>query len=908
MENKWITQGLRDFSKGTFENGGDNLYVNARGIIETIHRTDMNNDGYVDIILPNSHGYIERGPTWIYTQSKSDAKHWIRSELENDSGWLSRVADVDSDGYPDLIVVNGENGVSSELDSYIYWGGPEGLTGERTVFHTSGAYDAAVVDINGDGRLDIIFTSAWVDHHNPGLPRNQHVFIQKENRMFIDKTESYGLKGIACTSLICEDLTGNGFPDLVLANYRDIYEYNTNSFLYLGGENGFDRQNPMYLPTSYAMQVIAGDLNGDGFKEIVFCGGNQVKIYWNDHGRFSENNYTIVETEGISTMFYVGAVHADITDVDCDGKNELILATKQGVEIRRADNLNKVQCLLSIENAVWVHACDLNGNGWPDIIVSKYKDDITYETLSPVFLNGPCGFSEKNTIWFETEGAVGCTAGDIGSDGIPQVIYNNTMKGYAQSYSEFPLYAYLGGEDNHYGIERRLSFPTGGGSHSYILADLDLDGYADLAISTFEGVRIFPGGPLGPQPEKYYDLPRGIGLTASSYVLVADTNHNGWLDIIIGGGTYDDKPETMASSTYIFYGGSNGYSADKCSVIPTYCSGMAIHLADVNNDGWLEFIYPDQRGYIVIYPGGPQGFSLDNAIKIPVDGDILKEANAINSADLNGNGWTDLIISIMGHYTRQSSGFYIFYGGPGGYSKERSQFHETFASNVRVSVDDLNHDGFLDLLVPYYSTQFERTLPAHIYRGDGKKFDFENPIVIQCEASCGFFSVDITGNGYRDVLIVCHRNNIGHQVDSLLFFNGPKGLDIKNPTRLPGLGPHGTTTRDFGNAKTRKPEESYISAVYEMKNMKPSHMEWDAETPGKTLLKFQLRWSVSEEGINTAPWMGPNGPDSYYAISGELIACVEKTASWFQYKAIFSSPNGCFSPKLKSVCLTFKKM
>ena len=72
--NAWIHRGLRDFSRGRFENGGANLYVNANGIIETIHRTDVDNDGRVDIILANSHGYIERGPTWIYKAGDGEDK------------------------------------------------------------------------------------------------------------------------------------------------------------------------------------------------------------------------------------------------------------------------------------------------------------------------------------------------------------------------------------------------------------------------------------------------------------------------------------------------------------------------------------------------------------------------------------------------------------------------------------------------------------------------------------------------------------------------------------------------------------------------------------------------------------------------------------------------------------------
>lgn len=42
----WTHKGFEEFSKGRFDNSGDNLYVNADGGIETIHRFGVNNDGY----------------------------------------------------------------------------------------------------------------------------------------------------------------------------------------------------------------------------------------------------------------------------------------------------------------------------------------------------------------------------------------------------------------------------------------------------------------------------------------------------------------------------------------------------------------------------------------------------------------------------------------------------------------------------------------------------------------------------------------------------------------------------------------------------------------------------------------------------------------------------------------------
>ncbi len=896
----WITRGFEAFSKGNFDNGGDNLYVNANGIIETIHRFDVNNDGFVDILFPNAHGYIERGPTWIYKQPEDAGGNWPRQELPNDSGWMSRAVDVDGDGFLDLIVVNGENGVTSELNSYVYWGGPDGLTGERTEFHTAGAYDVAAVDLRGEGRLDIIFPSAWVDHHNPGESRLIHVYEQVAPRQFADVTGRHGLTGVAPIAVACEDLTGDGYPDLVVANYREAFNNDIDSYVYRGTKDGFDTASPLRLPTHFAMQVALGDLNGDGNSEIVFTGGNRIYIYWNRDGVFDREDLTILGADGNSTMFFQGAVRVALEDVDGDGRAELLIATQAGIEIRSQDDLHTATALLPLEYCVWVAAVDLDGDGRPDVIASRYQDGKSYETESAVFWNGPDGFSGESVTRFPIGGAMVCTAGDLDGDGRPEIIFNSTMGGPSQFDNDFPLYIYLGNETGEYSPSRRLELPTGGGTNTYVLADLNLDGCPDLAIISPEGLRLFHGGPEGPDRDRYTILPsRG---QTFYYVLTADFNRDGWLDLLAIGYTYDDNPETMAGSSVIFYGGPDGYSEENSTVVPTYCNGNA-QIADVDRNGWLDIIFHDPSGRLSIYFGGPDGYSEDRMQHIPLKAPGV--VSAINRADLNGNGWLDLIVVVMGHYTREGSGFFILHGGPDGYSEGRMSFQPTKASSIMISAADMNNNGNLDLLVPAYSTQFTRELPALIFQGDGKTFDFENPFVIPCDSSCAFMAIDISGNGYPDLLTVCHRNDLGHQVDSLLFWNGPEGISFDRVTRLPGLGPHMTSPRDFGNARTREPVEYYISSSYGINALRPVSLDWKADTPDRTQIKFQLRWAASREQLETANWHGPDGTATWYEESGAEIKSVDETAQWLQYRVAFTSLDGCRSPKLKDVRVSF---
>ena len=911
MTNSWVHHGFEEFVRGQFDNGGDNLYVNARGEIETIHRFDVNDDGCVDIAFPNAHGYLERGPTWIYSipdeagrKDGSQSGQWTRQELANDSGWMSRVMDVDGDGYADLIVVNGENGVTSELDSYVYWGGPEGLTGERTELPTVGAYDVAALDLRGTGRLDLIFPSAWVDHHNPGLPRLVQVYEQSGPRRFADESERYGIEGVAALGLLCEDLTGNGRPDLVVANYRADFEYDTDSFLYPGTESGFQNM-PIRLPTHFALQVISGDLNGDGLKEIVFSGGDQIYIYWNRAGQFRPDDRQILDAEGNSTMFAKGSVRTAVADVDGDGRNELMVVTRSGIEIRDPDDLASVRQLLMMEYSGWVEAVDVDGDGWLDLVASSYQDGRDYETNSAVFWNGPDGLADDRVTWLPTAGAVGATAGDLDGDGKAEVVFNNTMGGPSQFNPDFPFYIYLGNEAGEYDASRRLELPTGGGTNTHVLADFDQDGFVDLAFVSPDGTRVFHGGPDGLRPENFTVLPRHCPMT--HYILAGDFNKDGWLDLLVVGYTYDDKPETLAHSTILYYGSADGFSPDNASPIPTYCGGSG-QVADLNRNGWLDFITYDKRGYLAVFLGGPEGFSEDRMWKIQLDsetGGAPSGIVGITCADLTGNGYVDLLCSVMGHYTRVESGVIILYGGPEGYSAERMAFHESDASPIAVSVADLNRNGHLDLLVPAYSTRFTRELPAHIYWGSQDGFDWENPTVIPCDSSCAFLVVDVTGNNYPDLLAICHRNDLGHQVDSLLFRNGPEGLSFDQPDRLPGLGPHLSASRDFGNAFTREPVENYISPPYATEGHAVDRLSWQARTPDNTQLRFQLRSAETKAELEVAEWLGPDGRGSFYDSSGTRVPGSGHGGRWLQYKATFVHTNGCRSPQLNEVRVDF---
>ena len=883
-KNIWVMSGFKDFSQGSFEDGGCNLYVNANGDIETIHRFDVNNDGYVDLVLVNDHDYGERGPTHVYTLSKAGKKDWQRLQLPNDSGWLSRILDVDKDDLNDLIVVNANIGVTAELPSYIYWGSSKGIGAERTDLPTVGAYDVVVVDINHDSYLDLIFPSAFKEHHDleSGKPLLACVYLGGKDRKFHNATEKYGIKGFTAKAIAVSDLNQDGYYDIVLANTASENDSPVESFIYWGVKDGINSEIPTRLPVG-SSQVIVVDMNNDSLDDIVFSGGGNTEIYWNKNRTFTTDNRQVIEVSG----------YLDITDMDGDGHNELVIAAKEGVQIRSGTDFEKVQTSLKLTNTSWVTTCDLDGDGRKDIIVSRRNDRESYDCESPVYWNGPAGFSEERATWFPTGGAMGNTAGDLNGDGRPEVVYCNTMSGHCIG---VPKYIYLGNKDANYGIENRLELPIFGGPVCTV-ADLDMDGYPEFVIA---GTRIYSGGPYGPTTDSFVDLPAG-----GRIVDVTDFNLDGYLDVFCTFG--------------IYYGSKEGFSNARYEAIKSDVTHGSF--ADVNKDGYLDIILTDKRKQVLIFLGGKDGYSKEHTWIISCPG-LYNVGGTVNCADLNKDGWLDLIITTSGHYVRSKDTLYIYYGSEKGYHPENSQRYLGGYSPITTAVADYNGDGNLDVLVTAYASPTARVLPAQLFWGNGKTIDLEHPFDLPAIGSADALQVDLNRDGWIDLFLVCHRNDIHHKVNSLIYWNGPEGFSTDkvteywdNPkgfsttkvTGLPGLGPHGMYRRDHGNIYTREPQESYISPPFDMKNRSAARIHWKAEVPSPTELKFQLRWAATMDQLIQAVWMGPGGKDTYYDQSGEQVYISTSDARWLQYRATFVSPYGCRSPKLREVRVILKE-
>ena len=909
---EWITKGFEDFSKGTFGNGGQNLYVSKKGVLQRIFQYDLNLDGHPDLLFGNSQSMFERPPVYVYENPLKEQK---AVELPTNGPYDGCMADLHGNGFQDLIIACQSDGQHSDIASMIYFGSEEGYTEKyRLELAAPDARSVCVGDFNGNGKLDIMFAS------NDKL------------RMFFQRDCGFGPADlidydVEVANVAAADFDGDGISDLVFKNKDG------KAGIIFGSKDGLDVANILWLETAGGKdkEELEGSTAGaaagmtswrpcvvtvNGVQYLFVVEGEKFFLFTCN----AQREFTVAKT-----FECPGAVCAAAADINGDGYEELAVAVfadrEKVADCRVYTGSEKGICgccyeTISLKGCVSVTTANLSGKKF---IFCRTGEQVEKEVPCPVVTLNAEGKIEVVTELMAGDCGTIVAGKPAGGEGDDTVVMINHMLNRGRGHEN--VWVYLGGEDG-FVPGRVAEFPghsaVGGAMLDFFdtgKVDVWVDNCFEDAAFMDDGSYIYVNDGNNNWPaENKIVIPTVRGHGAA----IGDFRKSGYIDIAAGG--------FRNRELRIFHGSENGYSIDNCTKIvfgpdeegyepPKYYEEQPLEMsdrekelttefgeirwmlaADVNGDGWLDLIVSQIVGpRCFILWGGPEGFSKDRMQVLHTDG-----VASATVADLNGNGYPDLMLA--SHMSTKKNDKYesyvtIYWGGPEGYKENRKTQLPTYCSNS-CTVGDYSGSGKLDLYAVAYRTSRCRDIMSHVYLNDGKgNFGLRNVQYLFNHSASGCVSGDFNGDGYTDLAIACHKEYGNHVSHSFVFWGGPDGLSFDRKTVLPTIGPHGMSTVDPGNILDRGPKEFYTSVAKEIPaGSKVTSIAWDGVCTSTSWVEVEVRAAATVAELENAAWQTVE--------SGADISALNLTGA-VQYRLALCAKCACGTPRIESVTVQY---
>jgi Bacterial Ig-like domain (group 3)/FG-GAP-like repeat len=653
---------------------------------------DVNGDGKSDLIVGHAGstcGNLNTNPAFDVWLSNGDGTFTLSSNTNNTipTNGLSggTIADVNSDGKLDLVLVDNNNPASV----WTLLGNGDGTFQTPTSVALSGevGYDIVVADLNGDGILDIA---------DNDLSSNQLTVYLATSPTTYGSAISYATSDsnyYAC-SMAAGDLNGDGKPELVNVNCTDS---GNNVTIYVNNGDGTFATGVYYdgamsggtnsgAANVYTAAVTVADVNGDGQGDIVATNGDSSDItilLGNGDGTVK------VPTVGYAIGGYAYAP-AIVADFNGDGIADIVVPDDAfsfaylkgyGDGTFRAA-LNYYAATTTYGFSYGVATGDFNKDGHPDFVAANYCPGCTLAMGVTVFLSNPDGSMQPGVNFGTTSYFLFVAVADFNGDGNLDIAATDAATGQVQLFNGDGTGNFTVGSS--FNTDLANNEPLG-----IYVGDFNNDGHPDLAIANYNGsdiaILLNDGSGNFPAP-----VPTALSSSVSEGFAVADINGDGNLDLVAP--LYND------SSIAVLLGKGDGTFQAEQDVAIGASYPWQLVLADLNGDGKLDVaVTLDQgSGQDIAYAmgNGDGTFGTFSIVPSSLQAYQLRTPypEGIQVTDVDGDGKPDLVYANSNYSTVG-----VLFGQGNGTFFDPVEY-PVGEYNLFLVATDINGDGALDLV------------------------------------------------------------------------------------------------------------------------------------------------------------------------------------------------------------------
>jgi hypothetical protein len=639
------------------------------------------------------------------------------------------LADVNSDGKPDLIVANycAISGCSNGSVSVLLGNGDG--TFQPAVSYPSGGYysfSAAAGDVNGDGKPDLIVTNECASSTCETNGGSVSVLLGNGDGTF-QPAVTYALGEAYAVSVAVGDVNGDGKPDLVVANNCASYNNCANGSVsvLLGNGDGTFQPAVSYASggvDSFSVAVV--DVNGDGKPDVVManeCGSS---------GNCASGSVSVLLGNGDGTFqpavsYPSGGPYSlsvAVGDVNGDGKPDLVVANVSAsgsVSVLLGNGDGTFQPAVSYasggSNSYSVAMGDVNSDGKPDIVVANECAISNCQTsggsVGVLLGNGDGTFRATVGYSSDVPYAFSVAVGDVNGDGKPDLVVANgcANNGGCQGGNQIGGSAsvLLGNGDGTF--QPAVSYASGGqDALSVAVGDVNGDGKLDLIVA--------------------------------NYCASSGSCANGSVSVLLGNGD-----GTFQSAVNYASGGSLAYS---------------VAVGDVNGDGKPDIVVANEcassncaNGAVSVLLGNGDG-TFQSAVSYASGGSYTY---SVAVGDVNGDGKPDVIVTneCANSSCQTNGGSVSVLLGNGDGTFQSAVTYASGVESLSVAVADVNSDGKLDLIVANYcassSSCSDGSVSVLLGNGDGT---FQPAVSYPSseQGASGLVVGDFNGDGKPDIV------------------------------------------------------------------------------------------------------------------------------------------------------------